>query len=264
MPLTTSSHPVDLSGKNAIVTGASRGIGAAVSVALAQAGARVVLVGRVKETLEEVARGLPNDPVVVVADLGDPEAPRAIFEQAKDVVGTIDVLVNNAGGGDAAGPANTLTAGQADALWALNLRGPVLLGGLVAADMAANGGGSVVSISSGLSLQGMAGVSLYSAVKGGLEAANRSLAVEWGAAGVRFNVVSPGITRTTLGSWIADDEQVQRKYLEKVPLDRIGEPEDVAAAVLFLSSPASAYVTGQALAVDGGWGTTAPSPFPAA
>jgi len=264
VPLTMPNHRIDLSGKNAIVTGASRGIGAAVSAALAAAGARVVLVGRVRETLEEVAGRLPNDPVVVVADVAHPEAPHSIVEQAKDAVGTFDVLVNNAGGGDAVGPANTLRVDQADALWALNLRAPVLLGGLVAAEMAETGGGSVVSISSGLGQQGMPAVSLYSAVKGGLDAATRSLAAEWGPASVRFNVVSPGITRTDLGAWIAADEQAQAKYLEKVPLGRIGEPNDIAAVVLFLSSPASAYITGQTIAVDGGWVTTAPSPLTAA
>ncbi|WP_297542897.1 SDR family oxidoreductase [Amycolatopsis sp.] len=249
---------------NAIVTGASRGIGAAVSIALAGAGARVVLVGRVRETLEAVARRLPNDPVVVVADVAHPEAPQSIVEQAEAAVGQFDVLVSNAGGGDAVGPANTLSVDQADALWALNLRAPVLLGGLVAAKMAETGGGSVVNMSSGLGQQGMPDVSLYSAVKGGLDAATRSLAAEWGSASVRFNVVSPGITRTELGAWIAADEKAQSKYLEKVPLGRIGEPDDVAATVLFLSSPASAYITGQTLAVDGGWVTTAPSVFPAA
>ncbi|MEV2236300.1 SDR family oxidoreductase [Streptomyces phaeochromogenes] len=263
MTLFQATHPASqLSGKNVVVTGASRGIGASTAQALADAGARVILIGRFRETLENVAGGLPNDPVTVVADLSDPAAPRAIVEQVKDAVGTIDVLVNNAGGGDAVGPTHTLRSEDADFLWALNLRAPVLLGGIVAHDMAANGGGSVISISSGLSQQGMPGVSLYSAVKGGLEAATRSLAAEWGPSGVRFNVVSPGVTRTELGSWITADDNAQRKYLEKVPLGRIGEPDDVAAAVLFLASPGGAYVTGQAIAVDGGWITTAPTLFP--
>jgi len=255
----TSLLEHDLSGKTAIVTGASRGIGAAVARAFSDAGARVVLVGRSEETLEEVASELENDPVVVVSDIGDPSAPQAILDQAKAAVGHIDVLVNNAGGGEAVGPANTLKPEDADVLWALNLRAPILLGGLVAADMAASGGGSIVSISSGLSQQGMPGVSLYSAVKGGLEAATRSLAAEWGAAAVRFNVVSPGVTRTRLGSWISSNDAALHKYLEKVPLNRIGEPEDVAAAVLFLSSPQSAYITGQVIPVDGGWITSSPS-----
>ncbi|WP_329140271.1 SDR family oxidoreductase [Streptomyces sp. NBC_01476] len=257
----SASYAPELTGKNAVVTGASRGIGAAISRAFAAAGARVVLVGRNRDTLEEVAAGLPHEPVVVTADLAAADAPATVMERVRQTVGSVDVLVNNAGGGSGAGSAHTLTEQDADAGWALYLRAPILLSGLAAADMAEHGGGSIVNISSGLGQQGMPGLSLYSGLRGGIEAATRSLAAEWGAQQVRVNVVSPGATRTVLGSWIAGDEEVTRRYLEKVPLDRIGEPEDIAAAVLFLSSPQSAYVTGQTLAVDGGWTTTAPSPL---
>jgi NAD(P)-dependent dehydrogenase (short-subunit alcohol dehydrogenase family) len=126
--------------------------------------------------------------------------------------------------------------------------------------MAARDGGSIVNISSGLGQLGMPGVSVYSALRAGIEAATRSLAAEWGHGRVRVNAVSPGATRTSLGSWITGNETVARRYLENVPLGRVGEPEDIAAAVLFLSSPRSAYITGQTLAVDGGWVTTAPNP----
>jgi NAD(P)-dependent dehydrogenase (short-subunit alcohol dehydrogenase family) len=257
-----SEHARSLAGKTALVTGASRGIGAAISRSLADAGARIVLVGRTRSTLEELAAELPHDPVVIVADASTADAATTIMEQAQHAAGAVSVLVNNAGGGGA-GLAHTLKVDDADSAWALNLRTPLLLAGLAAAGMAEHGGGSIVNITSGVSQQGMAGVSLYSALKSGLESATRSLAAEWGPAGVRVNVVSPGVTRTELGSWVAGNEAVTKKYLEKVPLGRIGEPADIAAAVLFLSSPASTYVTGQVLAVDGGWVTTAPSPLAA-
>jgi NAD(P)-dependent dehydrogenase (short-subunit alcohol dehydrogenase family) len=106
-------------------------------------------------------------------------------------------------------------------------------------------------------------VSLYSALKAGLEGATRALAAEWGGSGVRVNTVSPGVIRTLLGSWISADVVALRNYLQKVPLNRIGEPAEIAEAVLFLASPASAYITGQTIPVDGGWVTTAPSPFAA-
>ncbi|HEX4359485.1 MAG TPA: SDR family oxidoreductase, partial [Pseudonocardia sp.] len=132
--------------------------------------------------------------------------------------------------------------------------------GLAAERMAARGGGSIVNISSGLGQVGMPGVSVYSAMRGGIESATRSLAAEWGPVGVRVNTVSPGATRTTLGSWITGDEAIAGRYLQRVPLGRVGEPEDIAAAVLFLSSPGGAYITGQTLAVDGGWVTSALNP----
>jgi 3-oxoacyl-[acyl-carrier protein] reductase len=106
----------------------------------------------------------------------------------------------------------------------------------------------------------MPGVSVYSALKAGIEAATRSLAAEWGHGRVRVNTVSPGATRTSLGSWITGERDRRAPIPGEVPVGRVGEPEDIAAAVLFLSSPQSAYITGQTLAVDGGWVTTAPNP----
>jgi NAD(P)-dependent dehydrogenase (short-subunit alcohol dehydrogenase family) len=209
----------------------------------------VLLVGRSAATLEEVAAGLPNDPVVIAADLTRPDAHRVIVDRAEEAAGGIDILVNNAGGGGVTGPAHRLAVADTDVSWALYLRGPLLLSGLVAERMAACDGGSIVNISSGIGQLGMPGVSVYSALKAGIEAATRSLAAEWGHGRVRVNTVSPGATRTSLGSWIT--EAVARRYLENIPLGRVGEPEDIAAAVLFLSSSQSAYITGQTLAVCG-------------
>jgi NAD(P)-dependent dehydrogenase (short-subunit alcohol dehydrogenase family) len=254
---------MSLTGKNAIVTGASRGIGEAVSRALAEAGARIILVGRNRPPLEKVAADLPHEPVVIAVDIAEPDAPATIMAEVHRTAGGVDILVNNAGGAGGSGAANTLTVADADATWAVALRGPLLLAGLAAANMASHGGGSIVNVSSGLSQQGMPGVSLYSALKAGLEGATRALAAEWGGSGVRVNTVSPGVIRTLLGSWISADVVALRNYLQKVPLNRIGEPAEIAEAVLFLASPASAYITGQTIPVDGGWVTTAPSPFAA-
>ncbi|MET7992569.1 SDR family oxidoreductase [Amycolatopsis sp. NPDC005232] len=246
----------DLTGRTALVTGASRGIGAAVSRVLSEAGARVVLVGRYAQTLAAVARELPGDADVVAADLARPDAPAEILAAA----GPVDVLVNNAGSGTGAGFADRLQLADVDEAWAVYLRAPIVLSGLAAAGMAARGGGSVVTLSSGAAHQGLPGLSVYSGLRAGAEAATRALAAEWGSRGVRFNAVSPGAVRTTLGAWIVDDDSARAKYLETVPLGRVGEPDDVAAAVLFFASPASSYITGQTLAVDGGWVTTALSP----
>ncbi|WP_326835549.1 SDR family NAD(P)-dependent oxidoreductase [Amycolatopsis rhabdoformis] len=246
----------DLTGKTALVTGASRGIGAAVSRVLSEAGAHVVLVGRSASTLAEVARSLPGEARVVPADLARPDAPAEIIAAA----GPLDVLVNNAGSGTGAGRADQVRLADIDEAWAVYLRAPIVLSGLAAAGMAARGGGSVVTLSSGAARLGLPALSVYSGLRAGNEAATRALAAEWGPRGVRFNAVAPGAVRTTLGAWIVDDDSARAKYLETVPLGRVGEPDDVAAAVLFFASPASAYLTGQTLAVDGGWATTAPSP----
>ncbi|MBB4789667.1 SDR family NAD(P)-dependent oxidoreductase [Streptomyces nodosus] len=258
--MTADTSVAELGGKHAIVTGASRGIGAAISRALAGAGARVLLVGRSEETLARVAAELPNDPVVMAVDLTRPDAHQTVMNRAEEVFGTVDVLVNNAGGGGAHGPLHTVPLADADTSWDLYLRAPLFLSALAAMNMAGHGGGSIVNISSGLGQQGMAGTSVYSALRAGIEGATRALAAEWGAQQVRVNAVCPGVTRTTLGSWVTADAATFNRYLGKVPLGRIGEPEDIAAAVLFLSTARSSYITGQTLNVDGGWATSVPNP----
>jgi NAD(P)-dependent dehydrogenase (short-subunit alcohol dehydrogenase family) len=247
-----------LTGKTVVVTGGGRGMGAAISRRLAAAGARVALVGRNKHRLQEVADGLPNDPLIVPADLGEPDAPLAVLDQVISALGTLDVLVNNAGLGHF-GPSDQLTPPEVDQVLGLNVRAALLLAGHAAGRMARSGGGSIVTISSALSNRGNAMNSLYSASKGALDAATRALAAEWGPSGVRVNVVRPGITRTDMATDILDNPDMVATYRRSVPLDRVGEPADVAEAVLFLASPASSYITGQLLDVDGGWGATARS-----
>lgn len=248
-----------LEGKRALVTGGGRGVGAAISRRLAAAGARVVIVGRDKATLESHASKLPNEPVTIVADLANPAVPLAVLEQARDIVGEIDVVINNAGTGWVG--ASTFTPEDYEQIFAVNTRATLLLAGHAAASMARNGGGSIVNISSGLSTLGVSGHSLYSAAKGAVDSATRALAAEWGSAGVRVNTVRLGVTRTEMSAPIWTDEEILSGYLDKVPLNRIGEPEEIAEAVLFLSSPAASYVTGQLIGVDGGWEETAPMMF---
>lgn len=256
----TLSSSTPLSGTNVLVTGGGRGLGAALSARLAHAGARVAITGRTEATLTAWARRLPNDPVVLTADMAEPQAPGQVLERAVERLGSLDVLVNNAGIGHF-GPSEELTAPDVDSLLAVNLRAPLLLAAAASAHMAGRSGGSIINVSSGLGETGGAGSVLYGASKGGLDAATRSLAAEWGARGVRVNGVRVSLIRTDASAALLDDDEVRDRYVATVPLGRLGTAQDIAGAVLFLASPAAAFVTGQVLNVDGGTSTTAPSPF---
>ncbi|MYV53746.1 SDR family oxidoreductase [Streptomyces sp. SID3212] len=247
------THP--LAGRTAVVTGAGRGIGAATALLLARAGARLALVGRSAESLRGVVDDLPGDTVTVLADLSRPEAPDEVMEALIGQLGRVDVLVNNAGSGSLT-PAHELTAAEADALWALNARTPLLLGARAAAHMAATGGGSIVNLSSAVGGdRSMAGVGLYATTKGAVDAATLSLAAEWGASGVRVNAVRPGVVRTDFSAGITGNPALEATLTKEYALRRFAVPDDVAQAVLFLAGPASSYLTGQLLNVDGGWGS---------
>lgn len=246
-------HP--LAGRTAVVTGGGRGIGAWTAVLLSRAGARLALVGRDQASLKVVADRLPRDTVVVPADLSQPEAPDELMEALVRQLGQVDVLVNNAGAGKPT-PSQELTAEEADSAWALNTRAPLLLGAKAAAHMAQIGGGSIVNVSSAVgSDRSMAHVSLYATTKGAVDAVTLALAAEWGASGVRVNAVRPGVVRTDFSAGITEDQALTEMLTKEYVLKRFGEPEDVAQAILFFASPASSYITGQLLSVDGGWGS---------
>ena len=247
-----------LLGKAALVTGGARGLGEAISRRLASAGARVALVGRDKDRLAALAAELPHGALAIPADLTDPDAPLAALDSALQALGRLDVLVNNAGLSDP-GPSNELTAERLDRLFAVNVRAPLLLAGHAAPHIAEAGGGAIVFISSALSNRGNTQTASYAATKGALDAAGRALAAEWGPAGVRVNVVRPGVTSSDMTEGLVGNPAIRAAYLSRVPLRRVGAADDVAEAVLYLSTPASGYVTGQLIDVDGGWGATAPS-----
>jgi NAD(P)-dependent dehydrogenase (short-subunit alcohol dehydrogenase family) len=244
-----------LEGRTAVVTGAGRGIGASTAALLARAGARLALVGRDEQALEKVADTLPDGTVVVAADLSLPEAPEEVWRTVLARLGRVDVLVNNAGALGELTPAHEMTAREADALWALNTRAPLLLGARAAAHMASVGGGSIVNVTSAVgSDRSMAHVSLYAATKGAVDALTLALAADWGGANVRVNAVRPAVTRTDFSRAVTENPALEETLTKEYALGRLGEPEDVAQAVLFFASPESSYITGQLLGVDGGWG----------
>ena len=250
-----------LAGKRAVVTGGGRGIGAGIALAMAEAGARVAIVGRTTQTLDAVAAGRPTGEIVcITADLGDPAAPAVVCDAALSALGGVDVLVNNAGRGDATAAAD-YTPESVDAVLALNVRAPLLLSGSFGAHMARHGAGSIVNVSSALAGRGMPNNAIYAASKGALDAATRALAAELGPKGVRVNTVRPAVTRSDMSDAIVSDPAVTKAYLEGVAIKRLGEPSDVAEVVVWLAGDGAAYVTGQVIDVDGGWSTTARSIF---
>jgi 2-deoxy-D-gluconate 3-dehydrogenase len=246
--------PTDLGGQRALVVGARRGIGRAITVALGQAGADVIGVARSIERLQSVGdamRALGRSFLPLVCDIADVGAIREIVVEGYEWGGSVDVLVNSAGIVGEKLPPN-VTRDDWDSVFAVNLRGPFFLAQEVGQRMLADGGGAIVNIAS-IAGEVSTGPQIpYQTSKAGLLQLTRGLAALW-APKVRVNAVSPGYIRTDINAdWLANPSN-RRGVEERTPLGRIGTPEEIASAVVFLASPAASYITGQHLRVDGGW-----------
>jgi NAD(P)-dependent dehydrogenase (short-subunit alcohol dehydrogenase family) len=242
----------DLTGKTALVTGASRGIGEDCARALDGAGARVVLSGRTVSDLERVAADLANDPLVIAADLAQPGSGTDLANRAIAEAGGIDILVNNAGIPMRRTP-DQLTEDDVDLVFSINVRSLLMLSVGIGPSMIERGGGAIVNISSIAGLSGPLGRVAYAGTKGAVDAMTRALAADWGPAGVRVNSICPGIIDTAI--WEESRRTVPgliEELAQQVPLKRWGDGADIADVVLFFASEASRYVTGETLAVDGG------------
>ena len=237
------------------MTGASRGIGRAIALALDAAGHRVALAARDEALLSEVAATLTNDPVVLPVDLADADAPAELARRALDALGRVDVLVNNAAMG-VRQPTTELTAEVVDQLYAVNVRAPLLLIAALVPSMEAARGGSIVNLSSVSSQIGTPRRAAYAATKGALDAATRSLARELGPHGIRVNGVAPGVIDTDLWAKNKAIPGVVEGIERQTPLGRWGQPDDIADVVVFLASDAARFVTGEVLCVDGGMART--------
>jgi 3-oxoacyl-[acyl-carrier protein] reductase len=239
-----------LDGKVALVTGGSRGIGAAISRELAKAGAKVALNYRAgQEAADEVAGEIGG--LAVRADVSKPEEVQALIERVEGEFGDIDALVNNAGV-----TRDTLIARMTDDDWQTvidtNLRGTFNTSRAVSRKMLRRRAGSIVNLSSVVGVHGNPGQANYAASKAGIIGLTKALARELGSRGVRVNAIAPGYISTELTD-VLNDEQ-RGLILQNTPLGRLGEPEDVARAVRFLCSDEAAFITGEVLFVDGGLG----------
>jgi NAD(P)-dependent dehydrogenase (short-subunit alcohol dehydrogenase family) len=241
----------NLEGRTALVTGASRGIGAATARALDEAGARVALVARGQAELEEVARQLRFDPVVLPADLLEPDAPADVARRALEDLGRVDVLVNNAAVA-ARLPTIDTDLATIDKILAVNVRAPLLLIAALLPSMSVHRRGSIINLSSVSAVIGTPRRAAYAASKGAIDAATRSLAVELGPLGIRVNSVAPGVVDTALWASNKKISGVREAIDALTPLRRWAEPEDVADVIVFLASDASRFVTGETISADGG------------
>ena len=243
----------DLSGKRALVTGANTGIGQAIAVALAEAGADVALAGRTEpaETLRLI-REAGRTAVNVSADLSSIQPIERVLVETVSGLGGIDILVNNAG----IIRRNNLedfTEEDWDAVIDTNLKSLFFLSQSAARHMMAQGAGKIINIASLLSFQGGIRVPSYAAAKSGVAGVTKAMANELAPHGVQVNAIAPGYIATNNTAALQADETRNRQILERIPAGRWGRPADIAGAAVFLASTSSDYVTGQVLAVDGGW-----------
>jgi 2-deoxy-D-gluconate 3-dehydrogenase len=245
----------NLNGKNALVTGSTRGLGAAIAIALAEAGANVAVHGRSgkgEETCSAI-RKLGRRALPLAGDVADPEVCASLVRDSIEGLGSLDILVNNAGMIRRA-PAVEYSLQDWNQLIAANLSSVFRLSQLAGKHMLERGqGGKIVNIASLLSFQGGILVPAYAAAKGGVAQLTKAFANEWARFGINVNAIAPGYMATDNTEALRKDADRSRQIMERIPAGRWGTPKDVAGAALFLCSSASAYIHGHVMAVDGGW-----------
>ncbi len=243
-----------LNGKVALVTGGSRGIGLAIAVALADAGADVVISGRKQLDLEKAAEEIATKGGKVLAvpsHIAKLEESGNLVEKIKTEFGRIDILVNNAGTNPYLGPLIDAEEWVWDVTMNVNLKGPFLLSQLVARVMREQGSGSIINIASTGGIRPSA-LHIYSVTKAALIMLTQVMAKEWGRHNIRVNAIAPGMVKTGFSEPLWKEPAAEEAIARSTALGRLGEPADVAGAALFLASDASSYISGATIIVDGG------------
>lgn len=247
---------ISLQGKVAIVTGGGRGIGRAITDRLAQAGADVVIASRKVENLEEAAKALSRHPGRVVpmpCHVGRTEEIERLIERTEEEVGPVDILVNNSATNIGQGPALETTTQMLEKMVEINVESAFrLVHGIVPSMIERGQGGSIINIVSISGLDPQPGGLLYSFTKAGLVMLTRSWAREFGEHGIRVNAIAPGLIQTDFSRYFWKDETRKRTLVGDQPIPRLGQPEDVGFAAVFLASDEASFITGHTLVIDGG------------
>jgi NAD(P)-dependent dehydrogenase (short-subunit alcohol dehydrogenase family) len=245
-----------LDGNVAVVTGASKGIGEAIARGLGEFGATVVVSSRKQDAVEAVAEQFRADGLDahgLACHMGDVEDIEAFVEQVVDTHGGIDVVVNNAAANPVFGPIEGTDGGAFDKIMDVNLRGPFELSKRALESMRKRGGGSIINISSIGGLNPEPGLGMYSVSKAALVNLTKAMAKEWGGDGVRANAICPGFIQTKFSRVLWQNEAMMEMLNTRLPLGRIGQPEEMAGLAVFLASDAASYCTGGVYLADGGY-----------
>ncbi len=249
-----------LEGKVAVVTGASRGIGRAIALRLAQAGAKVVVSSRKLENVQIVADEIEaagGKAMAFQAHVGQTDEVTALVAQTVETFGQVDVAINNAATNPHFGPLLTADEGQVDKILDTNLKGVFRVCKAVVPQMEKQGGGKIINLASVAGLRASPGMGVYGISKAAVIMLTQVLAAELGHANIQVNAIAPGVIKTRFSRVLWQTPQIAGPILGRLPLGRFGEPEDVARLALYLASPASDYVTGAVFLVDGGMNVAA-------
>ncbi len=244
-----------LDGKRALITGASRGIGRAIAIGMAEAGADVVLVSRKEPDLTLVAAEITRRgrrALVVPAHVGKAAAIEGLMQTVTAAWGGIDILVNNAGTNPVMGVLTTVDEPAWDKTFDVNLKGPYLLAKAVAPGMKERQWGRIINISSVGGITPSAALSVYGITKAGLNAMTKVLAAELGSSGITVNAIAPGLIDTRFAAALTGNPAIVQHTIETTAVGRVGQPEDIVGMAVYLASPAASYVSGQVLVIDGG------------
>ena len=248
-----------LDNKVAIVTGASKGIGEAMARGLAEFGAKVVISSRKQESVDAVAESFQNDgleAIAIAANMGNVEEAQNLIDETVDAYGGVDIIINNAAANPVFGPIQDTEERAFDKILDVNLKGPFELCKKAYPILKQRGGGSIINISSIGGLTPEHGIGIYSVSKAGLINLTKAMAQDWGSDNIRVNAICPGLIKTKFSEALWGNEPILDRFLQQIPLNRVGTSEDIAGLAVYLASDAAAYCTGGVYLIDGGYAAT--------